>query len=223
LLFGERPVGPREPWPTEAAPWEQLVNELARDPELGHTLRAPARFPRPQQPDAGPTVGWAAFRFDRSLELSASADYRRPFGGGGAFLGPTLRVGLRGNEAVRDTTTRGKVLEPLVGDGWGLDFRLGMLRELGDAGSSPRTAWRVGLGLAAANAVGLSTSESRVRVQSVLSRGCGRPGSPKTGGRRFRRKANNGRAGSNWKEGSQVDGGLCFFLTRLLQRRIAGA
>lgn len=168
LLFGERPMGPRDPWPTDAASWERLMNELAQDPALSKALPQPARYP-PPPPEQSPRVGWAAHRFNRSTEISASAEYRRPFGGASALLGPTLRVGLRGNEAVRDTTTQGKVLEPLVGDGWGADLRLGVLRELGDGGPSPRTAWRIGLGLAAANAVGPSTSESRVRVQSVLA------------------------------------------------------
>jgi len=168
LLFGERPIGPPEPWPTDAASWEQLVNELARDPALGNALKPPARFPPPPQPEHGPTVGWAAPRFNRSAELSASADSRRPFGGGSALFGPTLRIGLRRNEAVQDTTARGKLLEPLLGDSWGVDLRLGVLRPLSDTGSSPRTAWRIGVGLAAANAVGPSTSKSRVRVQSVL-------------------------------------------------------
>jgi hypothetical protein len=165
LLFGECPIGVREPWPTEAAAWERLVGELAADPALGVALGGPQSFPRPT-PARAPTIGWAQNRFHRGVELAANVDYGRTFAGD-AFVGPGLRVGWHFNWAVQDTTTQGKVFEPLVGDGWGVDLRLGLLRAF-EGSASPGTGLRAGLGLAATNAIGLGTSESRVRVASLL-------------------------------------------------------
>lgn len=165
LLFAESPLGVREPWPTEAAAWERLVGDLAADPELGVIIGRPQPFPRPE-PARAPADGWARYRFGRGIELAASADYQRASTGEG-FLGPGVRLGWHRNWAVQDTTTQGKIFEPLVGDGWGLDLRVGALRSLSGA-PSPGTGLRAGLGLSATNAVGLSTSTSRVRVASLL-------------------------------------------------------
>src|SRR4029079_17922536 len=86
LLFGERPLGVREPWPTEAAAWERLVSEIAGDPALGALIGGPRSFPRPGPPRAR-TIGWAENRFERGIELAAGADYRRQLARGG-FLRP---------------------------------------------------------------------------------------------------------------------------------------
>jgi hypothetical protein len=165
LLFGERALGVREPWPTEAAAWERLVSEIAGDPALGALIGGPQSFPRPG-PARAPTIGWAEYRFHRGVELAANADYRRAFAGD-AFLGAGVRAGWHFNWAVEDTTTQGKLFEPLVGDGWGIDLRLALMRPFAGDGSSG-TGLRAGLGLSATNAIGLSTSESRVRVASLL-------------------------------------------------------
>jgi hypothetical protein len=165
LLFAERPLGTREPWPTEAAAWERLVGEIGADPALGVLIGGPQSFPRPS-PARPPTIGWAEYRFERGFELAANADYLRTFAGD-AFLGPGFRAGWHFNWAVNDTTTQGKILEPLVGDGWGVDLRFALLRSFeGDA--SPGTGLRASLGLSATNAIGLGTSESHVRVASLL-------------------------------------------------------
>jgi hypothetical protein len=155
----------REPWPTEAAAWEWLIGEIAGDPALGILIGGRQSFPRPA-PARPPTIGWAENRFEKGIELAAGADYRRTFAGDG-FLGPSLRAGWHFNYPVSDTTTQGKLLEPLVGDGWGVDLRLGLLRPI--EGNAPSgTGLRAGLGLSPTNAIGLSTSESRVRVASLL-------------------------------------------------------
>ena len=165
LLFGERPIGVREPWPTEAMAWERLVGELAADPALGAVLGGPQSFPRPG-PARPTTIGWAEYRFVRGVELAANVDYGRTFAGD-AFVGPGVRVGWHFNWAVEDTTTQGKIVEPLVGDGWGVDLRLALLRGF-EGNPSSGTGLRAGLGLSATNAIGLGTSESRVRVASLL-------------------------------------------------------
>jgi hypothetical protein len=155
----------REPWPTEAAAWERLVGELAADPALGSVLGGPQSFPRPS-PAPPPTIGWAEYRFERGVELAANVDYGRTFAGY-AFVGPGVRVGWHFNWAVEDTTTQGKLFEPLVGDGWGVDLRLGVLRGV-EGNASVGTGLRAGLGLSATNAIGLKTSENRVRVASLV-------------------------------------------------------
>jgi len=165
LLYGRRPLGVGEPWPTEAAAWERLVGDLGRDPALATSLGPPASFPRPGLARA-PTVGWAQNRFEKGIEVAASADYARTFAGD-ALLGPGLRVGWHYNWPVEDTTTEGKLLEPLVGDGWGVELRVAVLRAF-DGDASSRTGLRAALGLSATNAIGLRTDESRVRIASLL-------------------------------------------------------
>jgi len=165
LLFAERPLGVREPWPTEPVAWERLARELAADPELAVMLGGQLSYPRPAPARAG-RVGWAQFLFERGIELAASADAQRTFAGDAA-LGPGARVGWHFNWAVEDTTTQGKIFEPLVGDGWGVDLRLAALRAV-EGSASSGVGLRAGLGLSATNAIGLGTDESRVRVASLL-------------------------------------------------------
>ena len=164
LLFTERPLGMREPWPTEPAAWERLVAEIAGDPALGVLIGGPQSFPR-RPPPRPETFGWASWRFTRGIELAASADYGRTFDGEG-FAGPGFRAGWHYDEPVQDTTTQGKIFEPLVGDGWGVDLRFAALRALD--GTASGTGLRAGVALSATNAIGLTTSESRVRVGTLL-------------------------------------------------------
>ncbi len=162
LLFTDAPLASRGAWPREPDAWERLMLELSRDPALNAAIGAP-EFPRPK---SVPVPGWAANRYrsfvlETALLGEAGVLLDRP----GSLAGAGLRLGLRFNRGVSDTTTTGYVLEPLVGDSLGADLRFHALHQL----DAPTARYAAGIALSADNIVGRSTSEGRFRLASLLA------------------------------------------------------
>jgi hypothetical protein len=167
LVLCERPLRARGPWPSEAAAWESLMRELFLDPMLAEGLGSPPHFPV-AKPEPVPRIGWAAAPFHRwGLELAASAEAAWFTRDRAEFAGAALRLGLRTNYSIQDTTSAGLIREPVAGDSWGLDLRVRALGEVEGAGAA-RALFAAGIALAADNALGRSSSEARARLPSLL-------------------------------------------------------
>jgi hypothetical protein len=170
LLVLDRKLGAHGPWPRERVAWERLMIELASDPELERLLPGAPIFPElPRVPTPPPERRLGMARSDSRAfypEIAAAAE--------GALLpraetwlaGPSLRLALRKTHPVQDTTWGGHIGEAVAGDGWGLDLRFKLLRELDTERS--RTFLSAGAAIAAENAIGRSTTDGRLRVPSVI-------------------------------------------------------
>jgi hypothetical protein len=168
LAITERPVKSFGTWPTEPGPWENLMRELAADPWLAGTVPAGLDGPRPREI----SPGWAT-RDDGSIgdrsavELALGAEVGRFASEDAAFAGIDMRLGWRWEQGCDCTGTGPLIREVTAGDGWGVDFRA---RGLWEA-EAPRSARRwviLGVSVAADNALGRDSSNSRVRVPSLL-------------------------------------------------------
>jgi hypothetical protein len=167
LVLCERPLRARERWPREAAAWESLMRELFRDPVLAERLGSPPHFPA-AKPEPVRRIGWATSPFNRwGLEVAASAEAAWFTRDRAEFAGAALRLGLRTNYSIQDTTSAGLIREPVAGDSWGLDLRVRALGEVHAPGAA-RRLFAAGIALAADNALGRSSSEARVRLPSLL-------------------------------------------------------
>jgi hypothetical protein len=169
LFVLDRKLGSHGAWPRDGTTWERLMLELKSDPELERLLPHALVFPEPYQPSPKyeRPIGMASSQSRKFYpELAAAAE--------GALLpradtwlaGASLRLALRKTHPVGDTTTGGHAAEAVAGDGWGLDLRFKLLRELDTA--TPRTFLSAGAAIAAENAIGQSTTEGRLRVPSIL-------------------------------------------------------
>jgi hypothetical protein len=168
LVLGERPLHSTVRVPESSIEWQQRSRDLRRDPALSGLIDGAGAEAYVERKPTPIRVGWASNRFKlRSPELSLSAAAGDVLGSEGRFAGASLRLALRKASAVSDSTTGGYFSEIAVGDGWGFDTRYTLLREFNGAGSL-RTFVAAGAAIAAENAIGRSTSTSRLRVPSIL-------------------------------------------------------